>query len=377
MKNITKIKNIYVYVIPGILFLGGLVFALLFTISLDAHYTVMPVLQKQDSYLSISGNEITDKNNITGEFIASENNLGSIALRLQTKHEELDADRFKVNFRIKEKDAKNWYAENSYTGGQFRELDLFPFGFNLIPESKNKRYYFEISTVGVSEKNALTTVKNQNIVGMYQLNKSDLKNPVYALKYIIGKHVYLFNNFGALLVSLYYFIPLITYLYLVSELTRLYSNFQPIFGKLRKLFSPVYPFVRKIEKTITDRVNFVLNFMYEINLLEENEVVKNISFLQILLFLLILIDILFIQSKENSLTYMILVIWVITLLVYKSRVLSSFLFTIVFLLLTIFFILLNVELPAEKASIWAYLFLLVGTIHAIYIIRSHKMNTKK
>ncbi|KKT49547.1 MAG: hypothetical protein UW41_C0005G0050 [Candidatus Collierbacteria bacterium GW2011_GWC2_44_18] len=80
----------------------------------------------------------------TGEFRSSFPNLGIVAVRFYTFYRS-NSDI--LRFRIKEIGQKDWYYSADYKTDQFQQNKLFPFGFPVINESKDKSYAFEIESL--------------------------------------------------------------------------------------------------------------------------------------------------------------------------------------------------------------------------------------
>lgn len=359
-------KWFYLFFVPVILFLFGLVFSVYHIVSYDTYFTVMPIVQEHEASINIPRNQLVDGTPVTGEFKASDNNLGAVALRIKDLNAETVSDNFHIYFRIKEQGEKTWYSSNSYKGGQFHDLDLFPFGFPLIANSKNKIYTVELYSKGATSENALTIDTRQKIVGEYLLQKSDLKKPANALRYIEGKLIYLFHNIGGVFSVLVYFLPLYGYFYLLAEKERTGIPFWVsvilFIPFIRKAF--ISPFVTCI--------NYLLRLLYKGKIIEEYKPVQTIPSTNILLFFVILVDIFLIDKTNNFLLFIILVFWGLSLELHKLRIQSSFLLAGGFLLLSLLLLLVHLDSFAEQSAIWAYLFLVIGVMHTVIILRLAK-----
>lgn len=361
----------YLFLIPVLLIIFGVGFTIYHILTYDAYFTVMPVTQDQNSTLQIPQNDLVDGDVIKGKFEATLNNLGAVGIRLKDTHFQTVPDDFHVVFRIKEKGAKTWYSSNSYLGGQFHELNLFPFGFPLISNSKGKMYEFELFTKEANIYNAPTIDTNQTVVGEYALQKSDLKKPANAIKYIEGKLVYLFHHLGGVLYILIYFLPLYTYFYLLAEKERIII---PFWFSLILLI----PFLRKIIVMPTVAlINYIYKMLYKYKILDTHESVEAVPAVTILLFFAILMDIFFIDVTDNLLLTIIFFLWGITTAIYRIKLQSSFLLALGFLMLSLLLLLVKFDTFANQAAIWAYLFLVMGAVHALVSVRFSKEYSKK
>ena len=105
---------------------------------------------------------------IQGEFIAKDNHLGILYLRFNDF--EMDEDRFDdlINFKIKEKNQKDWYYTNNYKIGLINKLSLFPFGFPVIGDSQNHTYVFEIQPLSKGDVGDISLNKNRTLLTSHQ-----------------------------------------------------------------------------------------------------------------------------------------------------------------------------------------------------------------
>ncbi len=362
-----KTKLFLLFIIPLTIFLVGFLASFYKIIMLDVHYTVVPVVHEIDSAIYTSGAKLYDGKIIKGEFVAKKENLGVVAIRIRNNNEENVSDNFKVFFKIREKGENEWQSVNSYSGGQFKELNLFPFGFNLISNSKNKNYVFEVSTKGANEKSALSVNQNRPIVTEYQIERSNLKNPSFALSYLKEKIVYAVKNLESIYSILVFFLPFVAYYYLLYEKNK---KITPEFVK--KIF-----FINFVHKYILPPVirllNVVFGFLYNIHLLDDKRKLESIPVFGVVLFMVIIGEIFIVTEINNLLLFIIILIWAILVAISRLRVESSFLLAVFFLVLTLFFFVFGFEDFAEKSAIWAYLFLVVGAFHMSFVFRASKI----
>jgi len=262
----------------------------------------------QFEFLDKKDGELLHKEVITGKFKAQENNLGIVSIRFDT-YNRTNTDY--INFKIKEENGK-WDYHKEYYTGQFQNNQFFQFGFPKVNDSKNKDYIFELvsargkngDAVGLSKIEPKLQVKYEYTVGNF------FSKPLDFLNFVFKKIINLIYTSNYIFNLLIYFLPLCFYL----------------------LF-------------------FIFNFKHGIP--------KAVSITTV--FLLVLIDTFFL--KNNDFNYLTLIlIWLFLSIKFKLSGRLSVLFGLVFLLVCPFFMLTNNELFAEKVSIWAYLFIIAGTI---------------
>ena len=103
------------------------------------------VVQKNnDAWNYQSRKNLIKNSKISGVFTAKDNNLGTIAIPFKT-YEKVNSD--EIVFRIRQQSKKDWYFQSRYATNQFQNDNPFPFGFAVIKNSKNVRYYFEIESL--------------------------------------------------------------------------------------------------------------------------------------------------------------------------------------------------------------------------------------
>ncbi len=94
------------------------------------------------------------------------------------------------------------------------------------------------------------------------------------------------------------------------------------------------------------------------------------SFLWPVLVVGILVDIFFIKSNSDPVTFFLLFVWILTVLAFNLKGKHSFIAALVLLLLAQVLAIFRVDLTPpvtslEKTVVWAYLFLAVGVIKQV------------
>lgn len=151
---------------------------------------------------------------VRGEIISPENNLGIISVHFNRYIKpdfELEDE---IVFRIKEKGQKKWLYEQRYHSGLVEGVEIFPFGFPLIEESKNKTYVFEISSLKGNKKNVLSLSKEREYFSEHVFSLPAIKNDLPS--YLIKKSINSVFNINYLINSLLFALPLILFFLLLS-----------------------------------------------------------------------------------------------------------------------------------------------------------------
>ena len=341
---------ILIVVIPIILFCLGLFLSIFTSLTYNASTTILPSEVKEYYILPESG-ALFAKKKIIGEFTAKENNLGAVALRLHNDNPDINIggrrrEDDRIIFRIKEKGQSKWYYEQIYSGGQFHELEHFPFGFEPIPDSKNKHYYFEIVSKRGAQGNALLLIDQAPvIITHYQFNKNELmQDKKLAIYFVIQKIAYAFSHIHFYSTVFIFFLPLFSYFIMI----RLFG-----FGKMmgRLFLKKFYP--RK-KYTVLERY------------------LQSISFFDLLIFLSFLIDIFFVQSNNNVIIIILLLLFFIKQKNKQAGSQEIFGLAFFFLCLCPFLLALEQNRMAEKTIIWTFLLLILGVIQSIFIYKKYE-----
>ncbi len=148
-----------------------------FVLILHALYLEKSLSSLRQSYPSsiftgFKTGELLSGDLIRGEFKAKENNLGIISIRFLTFN-RINSDIF--TFRIKEKGKKEWYYVNIYNSREFGGYNLFPFGFPIISNSKDRPYIFELESLRGKPKNAVAIdTAVPSVITTYKFSSDEL-----------------------------------------------------------------------------------------------------------------------------------------------------------------------------------------------------------
>jgi hypothetical protein len=113
-------------------------------------------------------------------FIAHDNNFGTVALPLTSQKKG------NVIFKMKENGAKDWLYQNTYNSEAFNQLSPYPFGFSVIPESKNKKYTIEVGALNTAHVH----LTHNTIQTKYAYSKEELTSHKQVLIAFILKKYY-------------------------------------------------------------------------------------------------------------------------------------------------------------------------------------------
>ncbi len=260
------------------------------------------------------------------EIEASHNNFGSVKIHFITfdrKNSDI------LIFRIKEKDAHDWYYENTYDTYAFTTLPFYPFGFPLIANAKGKKYIIELQSQHGIENNSVALSKSTTILAAsYIFDKSKfISDHSYFLSYLWNKSINsLQNNYLTFTTTVY-----------------------------------MYPFL------------FYIFYMY---ILVDNKQINNRSLIKnpfaLLLGVTVLYDIVFVHEKFDLLFFFICVLWTFILFYFKRGSRDSYISALILLLFAPLLQLFGQDFMLEKAAAWAFLALVVGIIINIYEINTSK-----
>lgn len=161
------------------------------------------------SFTNFHEGELLSKNKATGEFKARENNLGIVEIRFND-YGRINTD--SVVFRLKEKGVNKWYYEQVYKAREFGGYPLFPFGFPIIENSKDKIYFFELESLHGRPGNAIAISTDEPVATLkYKFNIRELLIDKKAfLLFLAKKSGELIQDFYILRLSLLIFIVFIS-----------------------------------------------------------------------------------------------------------------------------------------------------------------------
>lgn len=337
-----KIKNIFKNQIVKLLMLLLLWFMLtiLYVITFDTSFSIWSYNHKNSNIINLDYNPFYKNKTLKGSFIAQDNNLGIVAIRFETYVRPPFQMEDKYLFKLKQKGEKKWYYVNVYRSGLIYDIPFFPFGFPQIENSKGKTYQFEITSTDTNSVNQLSISRRYPILqSKYKYSGPLLLQNKYELvNFLKIKFSNAFKTPDVIFSSFIYLLPFIFYLSWISFLVKIVH---PVASKINIL-------IEKIENTSIGLL--IKLFFYN---------------LDYFLIFIVFIDTLIIRLTNDIAYIVISILWIITLKVYRKNIKESFITALVLISFCPFFLLLGLQPIAEKFSIWAFVFLVSGTIQTV------------
>jgi hypothetical protein len=330
-------------VIPFSLLLFWFIFSLFFTSKYS--FSVIAPAYDKSSFTSFKTDELLAKQKVAAEFQAKENNLGIIAVRFYNFNRISDDY---VIFNLIDKESGDLLYENKYKVDQFQNNDYFTFGFPIVENSKNKEYRFEIISLTGKKGNAIGLSKTSPaFVTEYQFSKQQLLANKKMIPIFLAKKIfYSFSDINFVISSLVYLLPFILYiswLYLARPYIKI--KFKP--------------------HTVITIKNWTIP-------IDDSGRKKYLLFY---IFTMIILLMVFFMNLTNNYIYLILIsLWVFLIVIYRFESKISYLLALSLLVLCPFLFIINLELVAENAAIWAYFFLVIGTAQLIVEYRKNFKN---
>lgn len=351
---VKKVLNIVLYwlFIPFIL-IGFWIGASIFTINPETAFTALRTEYEKSSFLKYKSTDLYKGDFVSASFVAAENNLGTVSVRFNT----LFRDNYDwLIFRIKEAGHPDWLYDNKYKVDQFQPDALFPFGFPIIKDSKNKKYYFEIeSTAGKAGDAVAVSSKSPIFISKYQFTRLEIMSGYKkTLLFLAKKTINSFDNFNFLITSLVYLLPLLIYLLLCFSL-----SYKPVKSKINTSKNN-HKQIHNISLFNIIKADFVAR---QAKLSARSLLLHPIFFIY---GLIITLFILFNRQKNGFSELILLVCGIFVLRLLRTSSKESFIIALAILVLCPFLFAAKFLVPAENASLWAYIFLVVGTIQAIW-----------
>lgn len=331
-------------VIPCLLLL--LWFSLSLTYSSYKSFTVLQYNHNRDENDNFPIGKIFKNQKIIGEFTGKENNLGIVSIRLGIDINNLEnADR--LLFRIREKGRNSWYYETIYDSGFFNRLDYSPFGFPPIGDSRGKIYEFEIISLNGNEYNALVIKdKNPIYISKYKFSKSEVfKDWKSVIKFMTNKILTFYTDYDTLVSSSVFLLPFIFYLTWMIIVDKMVKHNSVSFNLKSG---------RKIAIRVLNRELFAF-----------------------LVITLIFSDIIFFEDLITGFMLGILGFWIFAIYVnsFKSQV--TFIIAFIIIFLSVFSIYFNWIISFDKASTFAFMFIIIGVMQSILEYKTAQVNKKK
>jgi hypothetical protein len=316
-----------------------------YVVTFDTSFSIWSYNHPNSDIANVNYDLIYQGKTFKGEFRAQDNNLGIVSIRFQTYIRPPYSLEDQYLFKIKEKNAKDWYYQNIYRSGLIYDMPFFPFGFPQVTDSKGKTYDFEISSLNGNPANAIAISTRYPILqSKYKYSGHELlENRNKLVKFLIVKFTNAFQTPDVIFSSFIYLLPFLFYPIWMVFLRRLLSPFTSRFKKI----------IKRLENT---HVGFLLKLFEKI-------FIHNLD--NVLIFV-VLVDILIIQLNNDIAYLIIIALWIATLKVYKKGSNKSFVVGLVLIALCPLFLAFRSEPTAEQSGAWAFMFLVAGVIQLIY-----------
>lgn len=280
-------------------------------------FSVLTHVNSTNDIVTMPVDKLTKGMQIVGEFKSEEDYLGLILLKFEnyTKPEFINEDI--IRFRIKEIGQKEWYHLSYHRSGAFEGQRYFPFGFQPIADSKNKKYIFEIESTRGDKTNSINPDSfGQFFLSGHQIPKQKIiSSKENAVSFLIKKASFSIVNLDFVLSSLIFSTPLSIYLLLL------------IFKKKYKVIINGIPWIT----------------------------------LSIILF-----DILVLQHIYLGIIAVLAILWIFSIAALRIEGRISVIVSLVFVIFWLFLYSTSLLTHAyDKLNTWSYLFLVIGVIQLL------------
>lgn len=324
--------------------------------------SVISYSHSKNNFVNFSTYRIFAGHKVTGEFNAQENYLGIVTVSFATFNQVSYADEDTLLFRIKEAGAKQWYYQNTYRSGLIYEVPIYPFGFPRVVNSKGKNYVFEIESLNGSNLNAVALNSWEPVlVTRYQIPKTELlKSKINLAEFFLRRFLVSFGDRGVIFFSFVYFLPFLFYLILYfSPIKKIIESILIRFRKKTTLFVNAHPVLRPFA---------------DIYSILKNKIIGN---LDSVVFIVVIVNIFFVPIINDLALIVVAALWLYLAKIYKNTSRRSFLVGIFLILLCPVILYFRFEDITKKSAVWAFMFLVAGTIQALLELKTaNKVNEK-
>ena len=262
--------------------------------------------------------------------------MGIVSIRFKSLKRVAYKDEDALVFRLKEKGANNWYYENVYRSGFIYELPFLPIGFPVIKDSKGKSYYFELESLKGNSHNAMQLNDRSPVfASKYQFSKEELlADKSLFLHFIERKTLNSLSTIDVVFSSFVYLMPFIIYIITIVPVLSRVAN--PI---AQRLFGD------------TKAKRIVLHFINNYGV--------------IFIISVVLVDVFFLQIINDLLYIFLGGMWYSVAKVGRINTKPTFIFASLLLLLSPFYLTVNMPNISERAASWAFIFYFIALLQAI------------
>jgi len=325
MKKIIKIINSYKIIWLVLIPLFLLMFWIICGILFDSRVSFSSIEKEgQNARLINVNGKLLKGQKVRGEFTSPENYMGIMVLKFNsyTKSDYRGED--VLQFKIKEKNSKEWYYLNNYRSGMLEHQLLFPFGFPVVENSRNKTFQFELESLYGNSTNSVDVSSDAPyIFTIHKYPKPEIMgSKIRLLSYLFKKTSISLASMDFLLRSSIYLLPFM-----------FYSFFQ---------------------------------------IISRNKTTARRKYLVAVILLFILTSSITLKEVYLGETVGLSVLWIFSVFYYNLN--SKFNFTMAFLLIFIWVLLTELGLTfyVEKINFWTYLLLIIGVTQLVREIKLNK-----
>ena len=303
--------------------------------------TVLGHVHRNEYIIQATSENLEKGDTVKIQFVALEDNLGAISLGIKNYNTNEKKDDHKLLFRIKSLKDSVSITEHTYYGGQFHDLDHFPFGFGPIPDSKGKIYVAEIISLDGTKNSKLTlNTSYPSLVSYYQFDKKNLFTLRNLSNFVAKKVLFALSFPDYLFIMFTCYLPFYFYLFTLSSVGKVLRK---ALAREIKLYGSRY------------------HWLYFREILKE--VYTNITVLPLII--VVVSDVFLIKSSYIFVTYVVMSIFTFCLLIKKTTVKFLMNFGFSLLVLAVIISLFDKVDAAEKLVGWAIWVLLISTIYEI------------
>lgn len=329
------------------LFVLGSILTCLYIFLSDFSFTILTKKHDPSTLTSTNDSYLLKGHIISGSFTAHDDYLGIVLVQLDSfgkKNQDI------MRFRIKEQGAMEWYYEQDIDASKVYGDPLFPFGIPAIENSQGIEYTFEIESLSGTERNAIALDhSNPKLLSKYQYPRSLLFQDLSStITFINKKLLSSLENFSLMNYVFAYFLPFV----LFTLRKPISTIVMPCLRFLQRYIGSI-PLLKREEwlmKIIECRIS-------------ESDIRKRPIFSVTIA--LLTLNIFFVPFFLNGIIWTIIILWVMSLRMYKLNAFTSFTAGFTLLFLSPFLYVVTLEIQAQKSATWAVIFICIGVFSVI------------
>lgn len=312
----------------------------------DKSFFVLTGAHSFESFTQIPEGKITAGKKVAGEFVARENNLGSISIYFNVDRRIAYHLEDRLIFRIKEKGSIKWHYENYYRSGMMYDAPFFPFGFQPITDSKGKTYEFELESISGNEINAHSLRKSYpTLESKYIFDRGYLADsPDRFARFIFDKF---FNKVTTLEIVFFSFVvslPFVSYVIWITFLYRSLIVFINAHPSIQHVLQPMFEHYKNLHKMIEESYFLILG---------------------IFLFATVVVDTFFIQVRTDLIYIVVAFMWIRSFISNRLSDGISITLALALLILAAILDIFSFNNSAMKSAAWSLIFFISSLVFLI------------